>query len=155
MIRLRVMGPNFEPIVALLDRLARPDLTPLAEDIRGIMLQDMRDMLLDGVNADGSRTDDVTEATIRRGRGGDGPPRVPRGAGSRAVTDYEVEPQQSTDRILLIGGWRNTPFMHVLAGGRKDGTMPPRDMLGITPTGQGRIATATAGFARTLIGGTP
>jgi hypothetical protein len=157
MIRLKVMGPNFEPILALLDRLRHPDLAPLAEDIRGIMAEDMRTMLLDGLDADGTTTFRLEKSTIERGRPGDGPPRAPRREGSRIITDYRVDIQQSTDRTLLIGGWRSTPFIHILASGTKPPhSMVPRDMLGITPTGQGRIGTALREFVATrLLGDQP
>jgi len=150
MMRIKVMGGNFAPILTMLDRLAHPNLVPLAIDCQGIMGEDMRAMLLDGVNADGSPTAPVREATVRRGRSGNGPARAP-SPGSRTIAGYEVEIQQSTDRILLIGGWRRTPFVHFLATGTRH--MAARDMIGITPTGQGRLATATASFARDWVGG--
>jgi hypothetical protein len=150
-INFKVSGPGFESLIEAIDDLARADMMPLAAEVRGIMIEDNRAGLLAGTNADGSRADDVKESTIRRGRGGDGPPRVPRGAASRMIADYDVEIQQSVDRILLIGGWRNTPFVHFHATGAPKNNMPARDPVGIRPSGQARIAQALADFVDRLM----
>lgn len=152
MIRLRIKGGNFDPIIAMVDRLARPDLTPLVVRLREIMIQDNREGLLAGTNADGTRAADVKESTIRRGRGGDGPPRVPRGATSRMIADYDVDVQETGDRTLLIGMWPNTPFVHFHATGAPKNNMPARDPTGIRPDGQEQIRSALDAFAASLIG---
>jgi hypothetical protein len=149
MIRVSVKG-DFAPIVAMLDRLARPDLAPLARELRRVMIDDNREGLLAGTNADGGTADELRPATIRRGRGGEGPPRVPRGAGSRMVADYEVEVQQAPDRVLLIGGWRNTPFVRFHSTGTRG--MVARDPVGIRPSGQARIGDELSKFAAKLMG---
>lgn len=150
MIRLRIKGGNFDPIIAMVDRLARPDLTPLVVRLREIMIQDNREGLLAGTNADGSRAADVKESTIRRGRGGDGPPRVPRDAASRMIADYRVEVQEASDRTLLIGMWPDTAFVHFHSTGTKH--MAARDPTGIRPDGQEQIRSALDDFAASLIG---
>jgi hypothetical protein len=153
MIRFRIMGGHFAPILRLLDAMRRPDLTPLAEAIRGIMVQSNRDDLLAGRDIHGRAVPDVLPATIRRGRGGDGPARVPRGESSRMIADYRVDLQPSTDRILLIGSWPGTPFVHFHAGGTS--RMVSRDPVGLGPDGQERVAEALDAFCRTLVGAAP
>lgn len=156
MIRLKVMGPNFEPLIEMLTNMAHPDLRPLAERVAPLMVEDNRRGMLAGTNADGSRAADLAESTIRRGRGGDGPPRVPRSEGSRFIADYAVEHQSAPDRELLIGGWRSTPFVRFHSGpsgGRNANNMPYRDPIGIRPEGMERIAAEVHDFAATLIGG--
>lgn len=149
MIRLSVKGDNFDPIVALVDRMARPDLTGLAVELREIMLEDNRVGLLAGLNANGDVAADVTESTVRRGRGGDGPPRVPRGSSSRAISTYDVEIQEAPDRLLLIGSW-GVPFIHHLDSGTRH--MVAREMVGIRPDGQEEIAGALQAFVGRLVG---
>ena len=150
MIRVSVKGPNFEPIHAMLDRLARPPLGDLAVTLREIMIADNRDGLLAGLNANGDTAEPVTESTIRRGRGGDGPPRVPRGAGSRAVESYDVAITRGTDRLVLIGSWSNAPFVHFLDTGTRH--MVAREMVGIRPDGQEKIVEAVDDFVAELLG---
>jgi hypothetical protein len=150
MIRLKVSGDNFEPIIHMLDRMARPPLGELAASLRLVMLEDNREGMLAQTDAlYGNRVDDVTEATVRRGRGGDGPARAPRGAASRVVASYDVEIQQAPDRLLLIGSWSDAPFVRFFDAGTR--RMVAREMVGIRPAGQARIAEALSEFAAGLM----
>lgn len=153
MIRLRVSGDNFDAITQLVDRLSHPDLTPLAERLREVMIRDNRDGLLAGTDSFGDPMTDLEPSTIKRGRGGGGPPLVPRGDASRAISDYDVTIEQGDNRLLLIGGWPSTPFIHFHATGTRN--MVSRDPVGIRPDGQEKIASAMHDFAATLIGGQP
>jgi hypothetical protein len=152
-IRIRVRGPNFEPLIEMLANMAHPDLRPLAERVAPLMVEDNRRGMLAGTDADGSTAVPPRESTIARGRGGDGPVRVPRSEGSRFVADYRVEHQSAPDRELLIGGWRSTPFVRFFATGTRH--MVARDPIGIRPEGMERIAAEVHDFAATLIGGRP
>lgn len=153
MIRMRISGPNFEDLAAMVDRLEHPDLLPLAQALVPIMIRDNRDGLLAGLDANGSTMDPIEEATVRRGRGGDGPPLVPRREASRAIADYDVEIQEGDNRILLVGGWRNSPFIHFHADGTK--YMVARNPVGIRPSGEEEIGDTLFDFASSLIGGQP
>lgn len=150
MIRIRVQGPNFDPIHAMLDRLARPPLGTLAAALREVMLEDNREGLLAGLDSDGSASAPVTEATVRRGRGGDGPPRVPRGDASRAIASYDVAIEPGTDRVLLIGSWSDAPFVHFFESGTS--RMVPREMVGIRPAGRAKVAEAVDRWVGELLG---
>jgi hypothetical protein len=151
MIRLSVKGDNFEPIVAMVDAMSRPDLTGLAVDLKEVMIRDNRDGLLAGLNANGDRAADLEESTIRRGRGGDGPPRAPRGPSSRAISSYGVEIKQDTDRVILVGSWSAAPFVHFFDTGTRH--MVAREMIGIRPAGREAIAAVVRDFVLRLLGG--
>lgn len=149
MIQLKISGAYFDDIIAYLETLEHPDLRPLAEDVKGIMVQDNRQMMLAQTDIFGDRVDDVEQSTIKRGRGGDGPPRVPRGEESRMIADYEVDVQETTNGYLLSGEWPNTPFVHFHSTGTKH--MVARDPVGISPDGLEKIAAVTQEFAETLV----
>jgi len=144
MIRLKVSGGNFDPIIAMLDALAHPDLMPLATTVKEVMLKDNREGLLRGEDSFGDPNADVMQSTIDRGRGGEGPPTVPRYGASRLIADYQVDIQASSDRIILVGSWPNTPFVHYHATGTK--YMVARDPTGIRPQGELLIAEALADY---------
>lgn len=144
MIRARISMPNSEDIVRMLDVMAHPDFTPLAERVREIMIEDNREGLLRGEDCFGDQMAPVEQSTIDRGRGGDGEPLNPQGAASRAIADYQVEIQQGFDRVLLVGSWPNTPFIHFHVHGTK--YMVARDPTGIRPAGEALIAEALEEF---------
>lgn len=153
MIRLRISGDNFDPIIRMVDRVSHPDLTPLAETLRGIMIRDNREGLLAGTDSFGDPMTALEPSTIKRGRGGDGPPLVPRGDASRAISDYRVEVEQEPGRMVLTGLWPSTTFVHYHVTGTK--YMVSRDPTGLRPDGQDRVRSALHDFAATLIGGSP
>jgi hypothetical protein len=78
-------------VIRHVDDLSRPDLTPLAETLRGIMIADNRDGLLAGTDANDAAMTPLEQSTIDRGRGGDGEPLVQRSEGSRAISDYRAD----------------------------------------------------------------
>jgi hypothetical protein len=84
------------------DRLA--DLQPLAIELKGLMIRENLEARVAGLDNDGQPPAPLrggrppTQAEIRD-RGGTGPPLAPRGAGSRVVTEFEVQ-------IVPVGnGW--------------------------------------------------
>lgn len=157
MIGIRIAG-DFAggPLMRLLGELERPDLRPLAETLRGIMIEDNRSGLLAGTDRNGKPMAPVRQSTIDRGRGGDGPPLNPRESSSRAVADYDVEIQDNTrGGQTLIGGWRGTPFVKYHTGVDSRTGRAERNIVGIRPDGMLAVANALEDFALTLIGGTP
>lgn len=160
MISLKISGYDFDPILRQIDLIAHPDLTPLANELGEIAVEGNRIGLLAGTDAFGDRMDDVEESTIRRGRGGDGPPLVPRNEGSRAIKDFRYRLEPAPDRTLVILEWPGTPFIHFQATGfvvnRRDGTQKPvvpRDPVGIRPETVTLFAEAAERFALRLVGG--
>jgi hypothetical protein len=148
MIRLKVSGINFEPIVQMLDAMVHPDFTPLAEEVGEIMREDNREGLLAGTDIYGDPMKGIEESTRKR-RGGDGPPLVPNYGASRAISDYRTDIDVLTDRTLVIGTWPNSPFIHFHRFGTPN--MVPRDPVGLRPEGEAKVADALKRFAETLI----
>ncbi len=149
MIRLKISGYGMERIIAMIDRASHPDLLPLAEKVAGIMEEDNRSGLLAGTDSFGDAMTPVEESTIRRGRGGDGPPTVPRHEASRFISDYRVEIIPRELGFTLIGRWPNTPFVRFHRTSTRH--MVARDPVGIRPEGLGKIAVACRDFASMLI----
>ena len=158
MIRLKVSGLNFESIIQQVQALAFPDLGPLAQTLRDVMLADNSDGLEAGLDIYGDPMEPVKDST-RKTRGGDGPPLIPNYGASRAISDYQVEIQELTDRTILIGSWPSSPFIRFHRMGyavqTKTGAVgvPSRDPVGIRPDGQEKIAAALEAFALSLVGG--
>jgi hypothetical protein len=153
MIRVKISGTNFEDLKQLVASLSVPDFTPLAERVAAIMIEDNRSGLLAGLDCFGDEMTPVTESTIRRGRGGDGPPLIPRGEASRAISDYRVDIEDIPSGKRLTGSWPDTPFIRYHVTGTKH--MPPRDPADIRPIGQEKLQEALDDFCSTLIGGRP
>jgi hypothetical protein len=151
MMRLRISGPNFDDLARKIEVIAHPDLAPLAMELGEIMVAGNRAGLLAGTDSFGDQMTDLEESTIRRGRGGDGPPLVPRGAGSRAISDFQYRIEPGFDRTLVIGEWPNTPFIHFHATGTK--YMVARDPVGIRPDDVALMAEAVETFATNLVQG--
>lgn len=149
MIRIKVMG-DFDHIIELIEGLSRPDLMPLAARVRDVMIEDNREGLLAGTNADGSRAARLAPSTIKRRGGATGPPRIPHDSASRMIADYDVDIRPTADRIVLIGGWRNTPWVHFHASGAPANNMPARDPVGIRPAGQEQVRMALREFVEGL-----
>jgi hypothetical protein len=113
------------------DRLV--DLQPIALELKDLMLRENLEARLAGVDKDGQALAPLrhgrplTPAEIRD-RGGDGPPLAPRGAGSRVVTEFEVDiiPVGNGD-IIIQGSWPRIPWLalHSIGAGR----LPVRDII--------------------------
>lgn len=152
MIRLKVSGGNFDPLIAMVGRMARPDLSPLAESIRDVMIADNRDGLLAGTDSFGDRMDDVEESTIRRGRGGFGPPTIPRFSASQLIDRFRVTIDPTSDGGFSIkGNWPGVPQVEFFRTGTVH--MAARNPIGIRPDTRARIQQAIDEFASGLIGG--
>jgi phage gpG-like protein len=156
MIGLKVSGINFDPIRQMVEAMAHPDLTPLAQEVAQIMLDDNREGLLAGTDIYGDAMAPIEEST-RKTRGGDGPPLIPNYGASRAISDYRTEIVPMHDRTLVVGTWPNSPFIHFHRFGfsvqSKLGPkgVPSRDPVGLRPVGEAMVADALARFAETLI----
>jgi hypothetical protein len=158
MFEILVTG-DIQPLIQAFDGFVADlmDLTPLAETIREIMIQDNAESRLAGLDADG-----VPFAPLRGGRplkpweiaerGGDGPPLAPREAGSRIVAGFDVQLYPLDEGgILILGQWPSMPFLHFHAQGY--GHTPARDPVGVSPRGWERVVDAAEAFAMDRIGG--
>lgn len=153
MIALRINGEAFDQILQLIDTMMFPDLMPLAEECREIMIEDNREGLLASTDSFGDPMTPLEESTIKTRRG-NGPPLIPQGAGDPAISDYQVKILPTNDRILCIGHWPNTPWIHFHATGftvtNNHGIKIPvvaRDPVGIRPNGVEKIKQAAHDFA--------
>jgi hypothetical protein len=82
------------------------NLEDFGQKIAAIMQEQRRKEGLAGIGSDGNALAPVKESTIRRGRGGDGPPLAPRGASSRTIAGFQVGVTAYPDgSILITGGW--------------------------------------------------
>lgn len=158
MFELLVTG-DLQPLIVAYDDFidSMMDLTPLGEDIRQIMIEDNAEARSQGLDADGNDFDKLRGGRPLKAweiaqRGGDGPPLAPKGAGSRVVAGFEVEPYPLDEGgILLLGQWPSMPFLHYHVAGYLH--TPSRDPVGVTPRGWERIAEALDGFVAERVGG--
>lgn len=134
-----------------IEKFKNPDLVPLALDIKQAIVEGNREGLIAGTNADGSRAADLEPSTIERGdRGGFGPPRVPRYAGSRLIDRFRVEVEpNATGGFRINAGWVGVPQVKYFRAGTRN--MVARNPVGIRPATGKQIMDAVKAFARKLV----
>lgn len=157
MINIRVEGDNFDPIFALLHRVQFPDLTPLVETVREIMLEDNGAGIMARTDSFGDRMDDLKPSTLRR-RSGQGPQLAPEGESSPIITGYQVDDEEvGFNHVRLTGTWPGLPWVHFHVTGftvqSKHGPVAvvARDPTGVRPDGIEKIRVATEAFCTSLI----
>lgn len=84
------------------------DLRPIQETVREILWEGNRDAILAGVTPGGVRVDDLKPSTLKR-RKGSGPPRAPRGAASRPISEYVVSVSAGPGHLSFTGSWPDFP----------------------------------------------
>jgi hypothetical protein len=150
-----ISGGDFGGLLGMLQRLAQPDLRPLAERIRLIIIEGNEQGLLAGLDADGQPFVELRESTIEgrvRREGGFGPPLVPRNSASRLIDGFRVTVEPTSDGGFSIkGGWPGVPEVEFFRTGTRH--MARRNPVGIRPETQTRIQEAINDFARSLVGG--
>jgi hypothetical protein len=147
-----VISGDLDQLILAYDQMITGlDLTPLAEIIRRLIIEDNAAARLAGVGADGvdlaplRAGRPLTPSEIRK-RGGTGPPLAPRGEASRSVASFRVEIIPLGDgSILLLGTWNDAPFLHYHVSGYRAGRtqVPIRDIVGVRPECVERIADAS------------
>jgi hypothetical protein len=151
MIQVNVIGDNFDDIIRLIETVEFPDLSPLIEPLKQIMIDDNRDGLLANTDSYGHTMTELEPATWH-GRKGSGPPLVPEGATALMITDYQVEPAIVEPlHLRMIGYWPNLHWVRFHVTGTK--YMVQRDPTGIRPASLPKVEDALENFARTLVGG--
>lgn len=148
MIAIRLAGCNFDDVRRMADVMAHPDLTPLADELGEIMVEGNRRGLLAGTDIFGDQMADL-EPKTKKTRGGDGPPLIPQFGGSRAIADFTYRVEELTDRLLVIGEWPNTHYIHFHSSGTAN--MVARDPVGVRPEDVQLMADAVERFAANLI----
>jgi hypothetical protein len=150
-----ISGGDFDGLLGMLQRLAQPDLRPLAERIRQIIIDGNEQGLLAGLDADGVPFAELRESTIEgrvRREGGFGPPLVPRNSASRLIDGFRVVVEPTSDGGFSIrGSWPGVPQVEFFRTGTKN--MVRRNPVGIRPETSEKIQAAIDEFASSLIGG--
>jgi hypothetical protein len=150
-----VNGGDFSGLLGMLKRLAQPDLRPLAEEIKRIVLEGNEAGLLAGLDADGVPFAELKDSTIEgrvRREGGYGPPLVPRFSASRLIDRFRVVVEPIAGGGFSIqGSWPGCPEVEFFRTGTVH--MAKRNPVGIRPETSAKIQAAVDDFTRSLIGG--
>lgn len=160
MINVHVSGDNFDDIIRQIEMMEFPDLSPLIEPLREIMIDDNRDGLLAGTDGDGVGMRPLRNSTLKT-RDGDGPPLAPQYGDARIITGYRVEPAKVEPLLLrLIGYWPDLEWVRFHVSGfhvrnrlGEREFIGPRNPTGIRPESLPKIAAVLENFARKLVGG--
>jgi len=150
MITGAVRAESLDDLMRYIEKFKSPDLVPLSLDIKQAIEEGNREGLLAGTNADGSTAEDLKQSTIKRGRGGYGPPRIPRYSGSQLIDRFraEVEPN-TTGGFRIKAGWVGVPQVKYFRDGTRN--MVARNPVGMRPATRARIAQAIDAFKRKLV----
>lgn len=139
-----------DTIAAKLQRVANPDLRPLAESARTLMIEDNRAGLLIGTDATGRPMAPLAPSTLRH-RDGSGPPGVPHGEQSRLIADYDVTIEPGgPGGLRLVGSYGAAEELRQrFQSGTKD--MPARPIAGIRPRTMTLIGSAVRDEAGRIV----
>ncbi len=130
--------------------LANPDLRPLAETLRGVLIEDNRRGLLAGTDGQGRPLAPLAASTSKRD--GSHSPLLPQGENSPLIRDYVVKVEPAGDGLHVQAGWSpEPPGLRYQRTGTSHS--PARDPVGLRPDGEARVREAVDDFASTLIGG--
>jgi hypothetical protein len=152
MIEGSISGGDFTGLLGMLQRLAKPDLRPLAETVRQIIVDGNEQGLMAGLDADGVPFAELKDRTYEARRGGMGPPLIPRFSASQLIDRFRVVVETTSDGGFIIrGSWPGVPQVEFFRTGTVH--MAKRNPVGIRPETRARIQQAVADFARTLVGG--
>lgn len=145
-------GDSLEELVRQLQTLEDPDMYELALDLKEVIVAGNREGLLAGLDADGVEMAELEESTIKRGRGGYGPPTIPRYSASQLIDRFRVEIMPSAQGgVRLQAGWDGVPQVKYFnkPGGTK--WMKQRRVSGIRPATRARIGEIIADFKKQLV----
>jgi hypothetical protein len=141
MISFEITGNLTDHLFSMLRGLRDADPIKLALRAKQILIEENERGLKAATNADGTETADLRPSTIERGRGGFGPPRIPRFDASWPIARFEVAvARQGEHGFLVRAAWPTVPQVIVRShqGGSKkrDGTilMVARPVAGIRPS---------------------
>lgn len=122
----------------LLRRARTPDLAPIAADIKAIVVAGNRAGLYAGTDVSGRAFAPLADATYRRGRGGLGPPTIPRHSASGLIARFEVRiAMHGPNELVIHASWPGVTHVKYLAEGTRH--MPRRDPVGIRPVDRALI----------------
>lgn len=151
MIGIEVKGGLSDQLFSMLRGLRDADTMKLGQDVARILKEENERNIMAGINADGSETADLKESTIKRGRGGFGPPRAPRGRASRIVTMFEVAVARSGEHEVVVrAGWPGFGAARFMQEGTRH--MVARPPAGLTPSTRAQLEEAAHRFGGDILG---
>ena len=159
MIDIEVKGALSDHLFPMLRGLRDVDPLRFGARIERILVEENERGLRDGFNADGSKTDELEASTIRRGRGGYGPPRIPRFGRSWPIAGFKVEVEQEGEYGCSIrAGWPlagKLPLYFQEGTKDKDGTrrMVARPIAGLRPTTRAQLEEEAHKFGGDILEG--
>lgn len=113
-----------------LEAIARQagNLAPLGEPVSRRLEAGNRLAIMAGTTPAGVAVASLKPSTLKH-RGGDGPPRAPRGAASRIVSMYRVETALSTGQAVFNGSWPGFAAAAYISAARPVGGFRPVDLV--------------------------
>jgi hypothetical protein len=143
-------GDSLEELVRQLQTLEDPDMYELALDLKEVIVEGNREGLLAGLDADGVPMAELKESTIKRGRGGFGPPTIPRYSASQLIDRFRAEIGPTANGGVRIKAyWDGVPQVQFFKTGTRD--MARRNPSGIRPATRERIGEIIADFKKQLV----
>jgi hypothetical protein len=144
------MKGNLQGTIDRIGRWRAIDPIPLARRLREILIEENAEGLKRGVDADGVEMAELRESTVERGRGGFGPPLIPRFSASWPIARFEVAIAREGDGYLIRAGWPGVEFAKYHQTGTKH--MAARPIAGFRPSTNAQIDEAMAEFIARFIG---
>lgn len=148
-------GDSLERLAQQLADLQDPDLMPLALDLREAIIEGNEQGLLAGLDKDGVPFAPLKESTIKRGRGGFGPPLSPRYSASQLVDRLRVDIEPGGEAgVRVKASWPGVTHLKYHKTGylARDGSrVPPRNPAGIRPGTRARIGAIIANFRKQMV----
>lgn len=143
-------GDSLERLAQQLADLQDPDLMSLALDLRQAIIEGNEQGLLAGLDKDGVPFAPLKESTIKRGRGGFGPPLSPRYSASQLVDRLrvDIEPGGAAG-VRVKASWPGVPQLRYFKTGTK--YMARRNPAGIRPGTRARIGAIIANFRKQMV----
>jgi hypothetical protein len=134
-------------IVERLQEIARRcgDLTPLAEPVRQLIVEDNRDAILNRQDCRGNTVASLAASTLRT-RDGSGPERAPNYSRSRIIRGLVVWVRAGVGQLSFTKSWPDAPWVeHHVTGTPK---MPARDPSGVRPGAMDEIRAMLKGHVK-------
>lgn len=143
-------GDSLERLAQQLADLQDPDLMSLALDLRQAIIEGNEQGLLAGLDKDGVPFAPLKESTIKRGRGGFGPPLSPRYSASQLVDRLrvDIEPGGAAG-VRVKASWPGVTHLKYHKTGTRN--MARRNPAGIRPGTRARIGAIIANFRKKMV----
>lgn len=152
MLTSEIKGDIGDDIFRRLGEWQEQDPFRLAQEIRGIMIGENERFLKAGIDVYDQPMDPVKPSTIDRGRGGFGPPLIPRFDASWPIARFEVAvAKEGTTGYLIRAGWPGVEFAKYHQTGTKH--MAARPIAGFRDSTNAQIDEATDRECRRYLDG--